>query len=227
MNAIPWYQSQVLIAAVVAIVSQILVLIGQQNLFPRDLITAKVEALFQLISLGATAWAIYKRASSTVQPVTMTKAGAGVQNQTGFARISTLFVIAVGGLAALLSGCSGTRAAYAEAQSPDEYAFVLLEQYDSLIHEAASLKAKPTTPAHVIDLIQQADLKAQPFVDSLRPLRDAYLASQSAATEAQLQDAINKAVLAIADLIRVMKDARSKSLIGYREPSLITLEVPT
>lgn len=141
--------------------------------------------------------------------------------QTGFARpsfLAVLFALTVPVVAAL-SGCTGTRAAYKEAQSPDEYAYVLAEHYASLVREAADLKARPTTPADVVRAMQTADTAAAPLVDALRPLRGAYLATQSAASEAELQEAINRAVLAIADLVRSVKAARgtgSTSLLERR-----------
>lgn len=127
MNAIPWYQSPVMVSAVVAIISQVLVLVGKQDLVPVDVITAKVEAFFQIVALGATLWAAWKRGSSSIQPLTATKAGAE-KKQGGFVRagmLGLLLAISVPGVV-LLSGCAplgmaspqsyDQRAAYARGQ---------------------------------------------------------------------------------------------------------------
>lgn len=124
---------------------------------------------------------------------------------------------------ALASGCTGTRAAYVAAEGkPDQVAYVIAEQYSSVLHEAADLKESPSTPAEVTAGMQRADLAAQPAVDKLRPAANAYteikVAQEAAATAegeaalqaayAKLQTAINDAVALIAEVIEQVKKAR-------------------
>lgn len=107
-----------------------------------------------------------------------------------------------------LYGCTELRSAYQAAETPAELAYVLAEHYAGLVKAAADLAQKPTTPANVIAALQVADAKAKPVVAQLRPLRDAYLATRSAESEAELQAATDRAVLAIADLVRAVNNAR-------------------
>ncbi len=120
-----------------------------------------------------------------------------------------------------LSACAATREAYREADSPDEYAYVLAEHYASLVKEAAELKEKPTTPAEAVSLMQRAELTARPVVLALRPLRDAYLAAKTPASEAELQEAINRAVLVIAELVRTVRGAAGQPSTRLHDQTLL------
>jgi len=116
-------------------------------------------------------------------------------------------LLAVSGVT--VTGCTGTRAAYTAADhQPDKLAYVLAEQYASVLHEAAILKEQPTTPPEAVAAMQKADLAAQPAVDKLRPAADAYVAVKNAQTQAELQLAIDNAVRLIADVIAAVKQAR-------------------
>lgn len=118
-----------------------------------------------------------------------------------------------------LAGCQHTREAYNAADEPADYAYVLAEHYSSLLHQAVELKRKPTTPREAVAIMQRVELKATPAVKQLKDLRIAYLKVQDATTEAQLQAAIDDAVLLIADMVRAIRDARgggSTSLLDQR-----------
>jgi hypothetical protein len=130
-------------------------------------------------------------------------------------RISTgLLMAAVLGIAAacFVSGCQHTREAYNAADEPGDYAYVLAEHYSALLHEAVLLKRKPTTPRAAVELMQRVELKATPAVKRLGELRIAYMQVQNAQTEAELQGAINDAVLLIADMVRAIREARGGSV---------------
>lgn len=133
---------------------------------------------------------------------------------------------------ALLSiGCTGTKAAYQAASSPDEYAYVLTEHYASLVHEAADLKENPTTRPEAIEALQKADdaiapiilgnAKATPPTPGLRELAAAYKQVHDAASEAELQAAIDNAVLKLADLVRAVKAARASPRAELWEHQLL------
>ena len=108
---------------------------------------------------------------------------------------------------AALAGCAGTQAAYKAAESPDEYAFVLVEHYSVLVEQAAKLKESGVLPMSAVRAMQQADLKAAPVIEKLRGLSQAYKAVNSAENEAQLQAAINEAVKVVAELVRAVRAA--------------------
>jgi hypothetical protein len=96
------------------------------------------------------------------------------------------------------TACTGTRTAYKAAETPDQMAFIVTEHYAALVKEAADLKEKGTLTG-----------SARPLVLQLRALSDAYTGTKSAESEAALQAALNKAVLAVSNLITSLKGARS------------------
>jgi len=212
---LPWYKSAIIRQQIVQLIIAGLALVGVTT--DVDWSTT-VEALFGGVAAGVAVWTVVTRLFKPAPNLTQTAkeeekrlvALGKIPKQGGVANplmLALLLAFTVP-VVAYVSGCTGTRAAYKEAQSPDEYAFVLAEHYASLVREAADLKARPTTRAELVSAMQAADTAAGPVIDALRPLRDAYLATQSAASEAELQDAVNRAVLAIADLVRSVKAAR-------------------
>lgn len=112
---------------------------------------------------------------------------------------------------ALSTGCAGTKAAYQEAQTPEEYAYVVTEHYAALVKQAADLAAAPTTPASVKDALKRADMAAHdviiggPGSPGLKALVDNYNAIKNAQTQEALQAAVDDAVLKLADLLRAIK----------------------
>jgi hypothetical protein len=109
---------------------------------------------------------------------------------------------------AALSACVGTRTAYQAADSPDKMAYVITEHYTALVTEAANRKDAGTLTGDALAKVQAADRAVSPLVLQLGPLSQAYTATKSAETQAELQAAINKAVLALTNLIDALKGAR-------------------
>lgn len=207
-EAIPWYKSQVLVSALVTVISSVLAIAGKRDLISDEIITSFVQGVFELVAVGSGLWTLIARLLSPVQKVTLTKESA--DRQSGVIRglmLACMLTFTVP-IVLTLSACSGVQAAYQAANEPDEYAFVLAEHYASLVKQAADLKERPTTPRAAVEVMQAAELTARPFVEKLRPLRDAYVAGRSAQTQQELQEAINAAVTAIADLIRAIQSAK-------------------
>lgn len=207
MQAIPWYKSPVYIGLVVSLLTSLVNLLNLQDVISVDVINDTVATFFTFVGLVAAAVGEWKRRKSDIQPIALTESSAKRQSTIirGF-----MLAVMIGFLAPIvvtMSGCGHTRAAYQAAQSPEEYAFVLLEHYTSLVKQAADLKERPTTPKVAIEKMQQAELAARPFIAKLRPLRDAYVAAATAENEIELQSAINEAVMVIADLIRAVQEA--------------------
>lgn len=130
--------------------------------------------------------------------------------QAGFVNLPMLLVLLT--FVSVIAACTGTRAAYDEASSADEHAYVAVEHYAALVKEAADLKEQPGTSQAAITAMQEADLAAQPVVNRVRELRDTYQKLRDAETELELQEAVNEAILLIADLVRAVKQARGESL---------------
>lgn len=117
--------------------------------------------------------------------------------------------------AILMAGCVGTRGAYKAAETLDEYAYVLTEHYAIVVKQAADLKDRSTTPAAVVQVLRAADSAAKPIFlgstdpprPSLRALAESFASVRDATTEKELQEAVDQAVLKLADLTRAVKAA--------------------
>jgi hypothetical protein len=69
-----------MIGAIVSILSQAMVIFGVQ--VAPDTISKDVDAVFQVIAIGAGLYSAYKRKTSTLQPLTLTQTGADLHPQT-------------------------------------------------------------------------------------------------------------------------------------------------
>ena len=114
-------------------------------------------------------------------------------------------------IALLLAGCAGTQSAYRAASTLEQQAYVVTEHYAALVHEAADLATQPGTPRAVIDRLQEADQAVKPVIVGLAPLVERYTAIHDAKTEAELQAAVNEALIALTDFINAVKAARDAS----------------
>jgi hypothetical protein len=119
-----------------------------------------------------------------------------------------------------VSGCTGTRAAYQEADTLPDRAYVALEQYFAVLKEWKTIVTNPATPEDVREALKAAELKATPVFlgddtttpprPSIRKLASLYQATQNAQTATELQTAVNDAVRALTDFSDAVKAARSK-----------------
>lgn len=108
-------------------------------------------------------------------------------------------------LSLTLIGCAGTRAAYKEAESPSEYAFVITSHYASLVNEAADLKESGSLVGSELAAVQAADKVAFPLVLKLEGLAKNFEAAQTAENREALQAAVNEAIAAVAGFIRALR----------------------
>lgn len=168
MNAIPWYRSPVMVSAAVAVISQVLVILGKTDVITPELLTQKVEAFFQLVAILAPVWTLIARARSKVQPVTLTKDGA---NQPPPA-VSLLMASVLACVLAIIAGCS-TPLAVSKAQTVEQRAAALLG--DFTIYQRASLKIgeDQSVPVDVRRKVLETEVAAKPIADKLdESLRD-------------------------------------------------------
>lgn len=210
MNTIPWYQSAILRQQIVQLLTAALLLFGvSSDAIDVDQTTGLI---FGGVAGLTAVWTFLTRLYKPTPPITaeaQLKTEALVKRQGGYTRVLVLAVL-LGICAPILviaPGCVGTRSAYAEAHSLDQYAFVLTEHYAALLKQAADLRGKPSTPANAIAALQKADSFAAPAVKKLRGLADAYLTTKSAQSESELQAAVNAAVLTLADFVRTIRAA--------------------
>jgi len=214
LNTIPWYQSAVLRQQIVQLIVAALALFGvaSDDVNLDDMVGGLLAGVAGLTAL----WTIATRLYKPHPPITESAAAAHdrlLEKQQGGAARPFLLAMLLGVAlipAFALPGCvgSGTRAAYSEAQNLGEQAYVLAEHYAALVEQAANLKDKPTTPTTAVAKMQAADRAAKPVVLRLKTVRDAYVATKTAQTEAELQLAVNQAVLVIADLVRAIQAAK-------------------
>lgn len=145
--------------------------------------------------------------------------------QGGFVSVRLLTMLAVllamGSVTLSMTACTGTRAAYKEAESLADKAYVALEQYFAVLKEWKGMVTDPATPQDVKNFLKAAELKATPVFlgddgttpprPSLRKLASLYEATQNAKTATELQTAVNDAVRALTDFSEAVKAARSKT----------------
>lgn len=219
-----------LLVAVVGLIGTVLSFFGIDEAAFGEKGGRLVDGISTLLIAAGVFWAMYARINQPTPPLsdnavakTQQLIAQGKLQETkppqgGFVRplmLAFLLGLAVP-MVAMVSGCAGTRAAYQEAQSPDEYAFVITEHYAALVKEAADLKERPTTPREAVEAMQRAELAARPLIlggdrppsPGLRDLAETYSAVRDAKSEQDLQLAIDRAVLKIADLVRAVKAAR-------------------
>ena len=107
----------------------------------------------------------------------------------------------------VLAACAGTKSAYQAADTLEEQAYVVTEHYAAVLKEAADLA--PSLPAHIKAELQAADRKVKPLVTGLAPLVQRYETVRNAQTEAELQAAVNDALIALTEFVNTLKQARN------------------
>lgn len=123
----------------------------------------------------------------------------------GISRALVAAVLLVGLTA--VSGCAGTKAAYSAADTLEERAFVVAEHYSAVVSQAADLKDRGVLKGESLARAREVETVAQPIVLSLGQLVAHYKAARDAESEVALQQALDDAVRALADLVRVVKGA--------------------
>jgi hypothetical protein len=187
------------------------------------------EKLVALVSLLGVAWAAYARIfqptpplseSAQIKTAEMLAAGKLAEvappptpSQKGFARpLMLAFVLAIGVIGTVVaSGCTSTRAALSNADTPSDFALVFLEGYDAALVTANALKKSNVLSGENLIRVQQAEAKAWPLVRQIDPLRKAYEETQSAEDAAALQRAIDNAIREAAEFIRIVRELRSQT----------------
>lgn len=225
METIPWYKSAIIRQQIVQLIVAGLALAG----ITTDVDWSQtVELLFGGIAAAVAVWTVITRlfkpapnltATATAKEQELIAKGTLPKKQAGFAMPSVLYCLFAGALVAVfLSACAGTKAAYRAADNLPDRAFVIAEHYAVLVREAADIAQNPATPQSVREALKVADQHAKPFIvgdsarglPSLKELADAYQATRTAQTEAELQAALNNAVVAVAGFIRAVKAARGE-----------------
>lgn len=163
LPAIPWYRSPVFIGAVVSIVSQLLVLTGLTDKVSPEDVAKYVDAVFQVIALAAAVFAAVQRQRSTIQPLTMTQAGA---DKAGQAKSHPLVVVLLVAAAfSMLTGCA--RFAVQEANTPEQKAAALLGDFTVYQSASLSIASDATIVPEVRRAVADAAIAAKPIADQL------------------------------------------------------------
>lgn len=114
---------------------------------------------------------------------------------------------------AVVVGCQGTKRAYQAAEGVDENAKVVAEHYFALVREANDLKQSGILAGGDLVSAQNLVRSSRPAIDRLVDASRAYENVQTATTEAELEQAIADAAIAIQELIGIIKAARDSSNI--------------
>ena len=237
LERVPVLDSQVirgLIVAGVGVVGVICSFFGvDEALFSSEKVSKLADGVATLATLIGVLWASWARVTKPTPPLTKaaedaTKVAIAQQDkQGGFLRLGLAKLLCALALAVVLggalAGCTGTKAAFQAAQTRPETvlpdtAYVLAEQYRALVKEAADLRDGGRLPASIVEKLQQGanalkpavlgDPQAVPPKAGLRQLALNFQAVRNAQTEAELQRAVDDAVLAIASFVRTLEDAR-------------------
>lgn len=140
----------------------------------------------------------------------------GGSTQGGFTRLSVSIALALMLVIGLgVAACGGTMGAYKEARNDGtaaeivgDTAYVIAEHYGSLVREAGNLRQSGALTGKNLELVQDAEIAARPYFQSLRTLSAAFAALPNAKTQAELQAATDNAVTELAKLTRIFNQAR-------------------
>jgi hypothetical protein len=121
--------------------------------------------------------------------------------------IGVLAVAALAMSSLATTGCAGTRHAYDAAATLEDRAYVATEHYAAVVKQAADLKDLGVLKGSALAKAQEIETVARPVVLSLGPLVANYTAARTAETEVALQRALDEAIVAIANLVRVVKSS--------------------
>lgn len=103
------------------------------------------------------------------------------------------------------TGCAGTKAAYNAASTLEDRAYVVTEHYSAVIKQAADLKELGVLKGNELAQVRELETVARPVVLSLGDLVANYKAARTAETEVALQKALDDAVVALAQLVALVK----------------------
>lgn len=235
METIPWYQSaivrQQIVAAIVALGG--LAGINFGDLDVDKVVTNLFLGFAALVAIYTTITRIFKPAPNLtataarkevelVQDGKIPPSPTGPASQRGRVSVPMLMAALLGAVATLavvgVPGCVGTGAAYKAAKGDvAATAYVVTEHYAALVREAANLAQSPSTPLEAKEAMKRADASVKPLIvgtstaPGVRQLAERYSAVRNAQNEAELQTAVNRAIIELARLIEAVKTARRTS----------------
>ncbi len=103
----------------------------------------------------------------------------------------------------LLAGCAGTTAAYREADSLYETAYVLVEHYSIVVERANRVQMR--LPKEQQDALREVRDKANAVVLQIPNLAAKYQEARTAENQAALEAAVAEASVALAELTRTLR----------------------
>lgn len=147
------------------------------------------------------------------------------KGQGGFTLPSLLVFLLAAAMATSVvvtaSGCTGTRAAYNQADTMVDRAYVAEEQYYAVLREARTIVTDPATTEDVKQAIKKAELESTPWIvgdkesdppkPSIRDFVNAYKSVKDGKTATELQTAVTNAERVVAEFIKAVNAARGTS----------------
>lgn len=240
MEKIPWLDSGIIrggLLALGALIGLLASMFGVDEAMFAAKWTRAIDPILTIVATVATLYIMWKRSHSVTPPITDTaKAKTDerieqtktVSKETGHAQRDLLISIATFisvvlliGIVMSSAGCGGTLRAYQQADTLEDQAKVLGEHYNSLQREAIALKA--IVPANALKAMQRGDKEAAVAVVAVLRASEAYREGQSAQTQLELQQAIDKAakaILTFSDAVNRARGAQPKPDAGGGMASL-------
>lgn len=187
MDAIPWYRSPVFVSLLVAFVVQT-ARVFHVNRFATDADAQQlVDWILNLATLISLAAGLWKRYTSKVQPLAISKPSADAK---ALPKCHPGVVLFLALAATMLVGCE--HLGVQEAQTTEQKAAALLGDFGIFQKAALKIGEDPTVPATVRKQVLDAPIALKPVVDSLdealRTYRDIALQLKAGqTTDAKLQ----------------------------------------
>lgn len=106
----------------------------------------------------------------------------------------------------LVAGCAGTKAAYKEADSVYETAYVVTEHYSYVLEQANALQTQLSDEQRA--KLREVRDRVNPLVLRLPDLAAAWQAARTAENQEALEAALAQATVALAEFSRTLKEVR-------------------
>lgn len=114
-------------------------------------------------------------------------------------RLFSILLLALG-----VTACANIQQAYKEAETVDQYAYVLIAQYDATLDETVKLIKDGAFDADELAEVKKAVALATPAIKNVDIARRAWNAAQNADNEAKLKEALAEAVKLVANIITLI-----------------------
>jgi hypothetical protein len=220
LDKYPWLKVdtiRALMVVTIPVIVSIVALFGLDPVTVAEWLQGWQGKLLVVVEAIGVAWALYARTFKPTPPITDAAVNKTAQvvakqeaaKQKGFIRAAMLGLLLVVAVPALVvQGCTQTQRAIKEADTSTDYALIFLEGYRSGVKTAADLRDSGRLAGNDLTRVQALEIKAFEFVKPIEPLVAAWEASHSETDAQAIQAAVDRAIVAVAEFVRAVKQAR-------------------